>query len=611
MRRISLLLALACVTAAGAPPQETPDLFDLSKTSVDKAAAATVGADLAEYALAQARSIPNYHIFGDYRKLIRVAYQLASSDPSVLAAHARIRTGQAPEAPRREVLRDDLLRGLIPLVTKAREGKLKDDLTAAKYLCAVGVLIDPQNEGCLVESDKLSKRGGVDVPWDRALAVYRLNVPDGSASNINGLVVMTSAGSAEVGAVSRIVMTYRASGSQALGVKLLREGADKTQVSMEEAIRYWERIRKSVPLPGGTLEVSFEDKFSKKDGPSAGAAFAVLLRSFSDPFQIDPAFAMTGDVSVEGRLLQIGGAFAKVRGAVNGRCERVGIPLVNELELIDGLVMNGPATLGEIEIYGLETIEDAVALARVDRDEKVRQASTSFASLKTAFDKKLKTSDTAATADIQKHAAAVLALAPRHLSAKLINAWNLRTLPRTLSLAASLDEAHDVFYGYLMVIRSGEGPSFKDVAEEPKTTNVNETLRKLREVMPKLHPDAQKGATKLENCCLQIQRYIQARAPLDRQEKKCDDLEKQISDLKLKIERARAENKSTEEVNRLVKRHNSLVEDRKQEVDKYNKSAKERVAMFEKVIEIYNEYIVIVRSLSQDPKLLEKLQNGK
>jgi hypothetical protein len=609
MHRISLLLALALV--AGAPPQETPDLFDLGKTSVDRTAAATIGADLAEYALAQARAVPNYHIFGDYRKLIRVAYQLAGGDPGVLAAHSRIRSGLAPEAPKREVLRDDLLRGLIPLVTKAREGKQKDDLVAAKYLCAIAMLLDPHNEGCLLESDKLSKRGGADLAWDRALSVYRLNVPDGAASNINGLVVMTSAGSAEVGAISRIVVTYRASGSQALGVKLLREGADKTQVSMEEAIRYWERIRKGLPLPGGTLEISFEDKFTKKDGPSAGAAFAVLLRSFSDPFQIDPGFAMTGDVSVEGRLLQIGGSFAKVRGAVNGRCARVGIPLVNELELVDGLVMNGPATLGEIEIYGLETIDDAVAVARMDRDEKVRQASTHFASLKTAFDKKLKTSDAAATADIQKHAAAVLAAAPNHLSAKLIQAWNARTLPRTLSLASSLDAAHDVFYGYLMTIRSGEGPSFKDVAEEPKTTNVNETLRKLRDVMPKLHADAQKAAAKLESTCLQIQRYIQAKTPIDRQEKKIQDIEKQISDLKLKIERAKAENKSTEEVNRLVKRHNSYVEDHKQEVDKYNKSVQERVAMFNKVIDLYNEYIVIIRSLSQDPKLLEKLQHGK
>ena len=611
MFRCIRFLALAGVSVAGAAPQETPDLFDPAKTSIDKSAAAMIGADLADYALSLARDNQSYHLTADYRKLIRLSYQLASGDSGVVAAHSRIRAGHAPEAPRREVLRDDLLRSLVALVTKAREGKQKDDLAAAKYLCDVGMLIDPKHEGCLAEADKLSKRGGAQPQWDRALTVYRREVPDGATCSINGLVVMTADGMAEVGAVSRIVLTYRASGAAALNVHLLREGADQTQTSMDEACRYWDKIRKSVPLPGGKLEISFEDKFTKKDGPSAGAAFSVLLRSFSDPFQIDPAFAMTGDVSVDGRILQIGGVFAKVRGALNGGCKRVGIPIANEQELTDALVLNGPATLGEIEIHGLETVDDAVALARSDRDEKQRQASTSFAALKTAFDRKLKSSDPAATAEITKHATAVLASAPRHLSAKLIEAWNSRRLPAKLSLGTSLDAVHDVFYGYLMLIRSGNGPDFKDVVEEPKTTNINETLRKLRELMPKLHPDAQKAATKLETTCSSIQRFIQSKPGIERQEKKVKDLDKQISDLKLKIERAKAENKSTEEINRLVKRHNGYVEDQKQEIDKYNKLAQESKAMIQKFMDHYNEYIVIVRSMTQDPKLLEKLQNGK
>ena len=611
MFRVIRILALACVSVAGAAPQETPDLFDPAKTSIDKTAAATVGADLADYALTLARENPNYHLFGDYRKLIRVAYQLASSDPGVASAHSRIKGGQGPGAPKREVLRDDLLRSLVALVTKAREGKLKDDLTAAKYLCAVGVMIDPSNESCLAEADKLSRRGGAEPQWERALSVYRRQVPDGATCSINGLVVMTAGGTAEVGSVARIVLTYRAAVSNALNVRLLREGADQTQVSMEEAIRYWDKLRKSVPLPGGALEISFEDKFTKKDGPSAGAAFSVLLRSFSDPFEIDPAFAMTGDVSVDGRILQIGGVFAKIRGALNGGCTRVGIPVSNELELTDALVLNGPATLGEIEIHGLETVDDAVALARADKDEKLRQATTSFAALRTAFEKKLKTNDAALTAEITKHATAVLASAPRHLSAKLIDAWNKRSLSAKLSLGSSLDAVHDVFYGYLMLIRSGEGPSFKDVVEEPKTTNVNDALRKLRDVTPKLHADALKAATKLETVCLSIQRFIQSKVGIERQEKKVKDLEKQISDLKLKIDRARAENKSVDEINRLVKRHNGYVEDLKQESDKYNKMVEESKAMIQKFMDQYNEYVVIVRSMTQDPKLLEKLQNGK
>jgi len=613
MVRTPLAIALACLSlAAGqAGAQEQKDLFDLSKTTLDKAAAASFASDLVEYALGRAKAVRDFHVLGDYRKLIRVAYQFGPGAPGVAAAHVRIKNGLSPDAPKKEVAAAELMKSLLALAKTPAAGKAQDDRIAARYLYAVGSLIDPQNETCLIETDALQKKWGYVITWENVLSVYRRAVPDGATSAVNGLMVMTASGTTQVGQVARILLTYHNTGVPVLDVKFVRQGGGMMQVAGEEAIRYWGRIQRNVPLPGGTLEISFEDKFSKKDGPSAGAAYAILMRSFSDPFQIDPQFAMTGDISVEGRILQVGGVYAKIRGAAAGRCTRVGIPLLNEAELTDAVVLNGPTSLTEIEVHGMETIEDAIALARTDKDERLQKAATAFAALGALVDKKLKTGDKAATAEIQKTTDAVLALVPRHLSAKLIDAWNNGRLPATLSLGGSLEESQVVFRKYLVTISTKEAPDLADIANESKPTNISNTLKALRDLKPKLHADAQKSTAKLEDMCATIQRFIMARPALEEKEKGIQNLQKKIEDLKMKVDRAKAEGKPVEEVNRLVKRHNQAVEDHKQAVDAYTKAAGERKQTLQRVVELHNDYIAIIRTLTQDPKLLEKLIQGK
>ena len=605
LSRLAIVLGLLLPAAA----QESHECFDLAKTSLDKGAAAGLGGHLAGYAQALARETPEYAVIGNYRKLVRVAYQLAPDDPTVAAAHARIKAAQAPEAPKQNISKEDLVSAIEATLTKLKTGKGKDDWNASRFICAIGLLIEPRNELCLVEMERL-RRGG-EIPWDRVLGVYRRPVADGSTHSVNGLTVASVEGT-EVGQVARIVLTFRAGATSILNVKLLREEASQLTTSAEEAIRYWERIRKHQPLPGGLLEISFEDKFSKKDGPSAGAAFAVLLRSFSDPFTIDSFMSMTGDVAVDGRVLPVGGIFAKVRGAALGGCTRVGIPTANEADLVDGLILYGPATLGEIEILGIDSMDDAVAFARSDRDERSTKVSADFMALRALIDKRVKgNTDPALAAAIQKSVSEIAAASPRHISAKLLDAWINRKLPTTLSLATSLDESHDLFYGYLSAIRKEDEVSFKDISHEAKTTAINETVRKLRDLMPKLHADAQKSAQKLLGACSAIQAFIRKRDEVEAKEKKVKELDKDISDLRLKIDRAKAENRSVDEINRLVKKHNARVEEYKGANDQLTKTIEERQKMFQKVVELYNEYVAMVRMLTQDAKLLEKLQHGK
>jgi hypothetical protein len=607
-RALLLVVALPGISAGFQSGQETVRMFNLEKSTVNLENAKALGVLLVEFAQGQAVDSSDYHLTGPYRKLVRVAFQLAPDDPAVAAAHGRIREGLLPLEPKNKVDRAKVMPALAGLIADARQAPNQDDLLLAAFLSSAGLEINPDDEVCLKEA---AKQGNMDAYWERALSVYVRNIPDGSVTVIKGLVV-TSSGGAQAGKVARILLTYRAREANTLQARLLRELGSMMTTSADEAIRYWSRGRRGGPQATGTLEISFEDKFTQKEGPSAGAAYAVLLRSFSDPFSIDPAFAMTGDVSVEGRVLPVGGVYAKIRGAVMGGCTRVGIPAGSEADLSDSLVLNGPATLAEIEVVAMDTVDDAIALARVDRDEKGRKVSADFASLRALVDRKLKGgSDPAVTESIQKLTDSILAASPRHLSAKVIDQWNRNKLPGRLSLAASLDAAHDVLVGYLMVIRRGDRPAFADIEHETKTATVASAVDKLKALLPKLHFDAQKPGDKLEQCCTSIQRFIYLRADLDKKRKKIDDLQKTIKDLQSRIDRARAERRPVDEINALVKRHNQAVMDQREAMDDYNKDADARREFLRKAMEHYNDFVSQVRSLVQDPKLLEKLLHGK
>ncbi len=610
IRARALLVLVLGLSAAGPPAvQDPPKMFDLQQTGIDREAAKKLASQLVAYAQTQTVESSEYYLVGHYRKLVRLAFQLAPDEPAVVAAHGRIRSGHPPESPKSKVEKEIVMPSLVSLLAKAREGITKDDENLASYLCATGLLIDSANQACISEYEKLVRNP--ETLWDPALAAYKRTVADGTVTTIKGLVVSTS-GMAMAGQTARIVLTYRAKSFPGLEVRLLRERGAQMNVAADEAVRYWNRVSKTVPMPSGNVEISFEDKFTPKEGPSAGAACAVLLRSFSDPFPIDSAVAMTGDVSVEGRVLQVGGTYAKIRGALLGGCNRVGIPTANEGDLVDSVVLNGTAVLTDIEIVGLDTIDDAISLVRSDRDEKALKVSADFASLRKLVDQKSKGgADAAVSASIQKLTDAILAANPRHLSARLIDLWNNNKQPARLSLTNSLDAAHDVLVGYLLTIQRSPRPSLGDVAYETTTANIAAALDRLRLVLPKLHADAQKPSEKLEQCCVSIQRFIYLRGDVEKKQKKVEEFDKSIKDFDRKIERAKAEKRPVEEINTLIKRRNQVVTDQAEAFDAYKKETEERANVMKKAIDHYNDFVIQVRTLTQDPRILEKLQQGK
>jgi ATP-dependent Lon protease len=93
-----------------------------------------------------------------------------------------------------------------------------------------------------------------------------------------------------------------------------------------------------------------------KDGPSAGIALFTALSSLYTGVKVDPKLAMTGEITLRGAVLPIGGLKEKLLGAQRAGIKRVLIPKENVVDLKDV-----PEEVKQaIDIVPVETVEDVL-----------------------------------------------------------------------------------------------------------------------------------------------------------------------------------------------------------------------------------------------------------
>ena len=109
-----------------------------------------------------------------------------------------------------------------------------------------------------------------------------------------------------------------------------------------------------------------------KDGPSAGVALATALVSALSrrPARFD--VAMTGEITLTGRVLPIGGVKEKILGGVRAGLSRFLLPKENEADLED----LPEAVLDSIEVFPVEELGEALALTL--RDASFREGRLLF-----------------------------------------------------------------------------------------------------------------------------------------------------------------------------------------------------------------------------------------
>jgi ATP-dependent Lon protease len=109
-----------------------------------------------------------------------------------------------------------------------------------------------------------------------------------------------------------------------------------------------------------------------KDGPSAGIAMATAMVSALSGRPARNDVAMTGEITLSGRVLPIGGLKEKVLGAVRAGITHIVIPKANEPDL-DDLPKD---VLARLVVTPVETLEEALVITL--RDTSVRDGRLFF-----------------------------------------------------------------------------------------------------------------------------------------------------------------------------------------------------------------------------------------
>lgn len=121
------------------------------------------------------------------------------------------------------------------------------------------------------------------------------------------------------------------------------------------------------------VHIHFPEGGIPKDGPSAGIAITTAIVSALTDRGVRPSVAMTGEVSLRGRVLAIGGLREKSMAALRNGVELVLIPRENEkdLEEIDPLVRE------KLKFYPVETIDQVLETVIFYEEGKVVDESVS------------------------------------------------------------------------------------------------------------------------------------------------------------------------------------------------------------------------------------------
>lgn len=447
---VACVLGLACaargqVVTPYKSPEITSDIFggEITLPEADRKAAATKLALLA-------RNTLKYEDKGDYAKasrLLGIALRLDPKNRAAIVVNANLEQGAPPEA-EKGFNRNDAIKEIRGFAKSSVDTKKKPDQTLGAYLYgAINTIA--RNDDDTFEIEML-KRDGIVLDWGYAEGkggkgpAETRPAPAGRAKlqdKIQGMVVLGRDEGRMFGKIVEIIATKPPTTVRPTALRQIRvlgNVGEQMRISLEEATRVV-RQRNEKAYNDLHIEISFGDKYSAKDGGSAGCAYTLLLLSMMGEIDLATDFAITGDVTIDGKVRPVGGVYAKIAGAAKDGAKLVVIPTVNASALADAYLLEGPTALWTAQVFGVETVDDAIKIVQPKRDEKVVEAIKLFDELRTAVGKK--PVFTLNQPEYKDKLAKIRDLAPTHLSAQYLQLYAGGKGPKSLTLNASISEA--------------------------------------------------------------------------------------------------------------------------------------------------------------------------
>jgi ATP-dependent Lon protease len=100
--------------------------------------------------------------------------------------------------------------------------------------------------------------------------------------------------------------------------------------------------------------------YPKYDGPSAGAGIAVAMISAILKQPIPPTFTMTGEITLMGNVLPVGGIKEKIEATLDKNICRVYIPVENRGDYLDMILKGVDESREYPEIVPVTNVQEIV-----------------------------------------------------------------------------------------------------------------------------------------------------------------------------------------------------------------------------------------------------------
>ncbi len=324
-------------------------------------------------------------------------------------------------------------------------------------------------------------------------------------SRINGLLVAVLEGGKTAGATSQMnVSALPLGGSQPSSLAFNQKIGPLMEQALGE-VRKFQTIRQGSWPAGYQIEISFADKYTPKDGPSAAVACALLMEGLFTGEVWDTALAVTGDLNADGSVQPVGGVPAKIKGAVGRKCRIVGIPLANERAVRDYFLSEGPHSVIPINIFLMKEFDHARDLAKMVKPAGLTTALAEFDKITQLAPPGPKAAPWLKQQVVANQLRKVLQAAPHHLSAKLLLEYAEGRSPSQLSLAGSIEAIERESYDVLEAIRSSKsGGNLSGIRKD----KLGDAVFRLRRMRTQMHPGTRSLLDSMETFSSLIRTFL-------------------------------------------------------------------------------------------------------
>ena len=183
--------------------------------------------------------------------------------------------------------------------------------------------------------------------------------------------VITTPGKGQLSLTGKLGEVMKESAHAALSFVRSRAG------DLGLAVNFYQKLDIHIHIPEGAIP---------KDGPSAGIAIATALVSVLTENPVCKDVAMTGEVTLSGRVLPVGGLKEKILAAHQGKINKIIIPVDNEKDLSE----TPQRIKRDLTFHPVKTMEEVIRLSFTKKfkfqKKKLQKGKTSPSNVSTVKD---------------------------------------------------------------------------------------------------------------------------------------------------------------------------------------------------------------------------------